>query len=411
MGGVNGAEAAVRIPDAVRAYAGALADGQLPAYVHDLPGLRDHVASIAAALPPDVELYYAAKANPDAEVLRAVAAHVHGFEVASGGEYTHVRDAVPGKPVAFGGPGKTPGELADAIGSGVHRLHVESEQETYRVAALARATGRTVDVLLRANPPIELPGGEGAPLTMGGGPTPFGMDASVLDRCARLIADEPRVRLRGLHAHLASGLDADDLGEVAVRLLAWAEAWADRNRTDLREVGVGGGMAVDYRDPAARFDWAAYGKALGGLVRAGGPVLRIEPGRAVAAYHGWYVTDVLDVKRSRGQAFAVVRGGTHHLRTPVARGHAQPFAVLARDAWPYAWPRPSASGEPVTVVGQLCTPKDVLAARVPVPGAVRAGDRIVFAMAGAYAWNISHRDFLMHAPPTFHYLAGAGQRT
>ncbi|WP_436776713.1 type III PLP-dependent enzyme [Yinghuangia sp. YIM S09857] len=409
MGGVSTGQA--QIPDTVRSFADTLAERRLPAYVHDLSGLREHTAAIAAALPPDVELHYAAKANPDAGILRAVAPHVHGFEVASGGEYAHVREAVPGKPLAFGGPGKTPAELTHAIESGVHRLHVESEQEAYRVAALARATGRTVEVLLRANPPLDLPGAGNAPLTMGGRPTPFGMDPPVLDRCARLLSDEPRVRLRGLHAHLASGLGADDLAESAARLLAWADTWAEGNRVDLRELNVGGGMAVDYRDPGARFDWPAYGKALGALVRPDGPVLRIEPGRAIAAYHGWYVTDVLDVKHSRGEAFAVVRGGTHHLRTPAARGHAQPFAVLARDGWPYAWPRPAAAGEPVTVVGQLCTPKDVLAARVPVPGAVRAGDRIVFAMAGAYAWNISHRDFLMHAPPTFHYLAGAGGRT
>lgn len=408
MGSVSGD---VRIPDAVHAYAAGLPDDRLPAYVHDLSGLADHVARIAAALPPRIELYYAAKANPDAEILRAVAPHVHGFEVASGGEYAHVRGTVPGTPIAFGGPGKTPSELADAVGSGVHRLHIESEQEAHRVAALARATGRTTDVLLRANPPIDVPGADTAPLTMAGRPTPFGMDPAVLDRCAALLADEPRVRLLGLHAHVASGLGADDLADVGARLAAWAGSWADRNRVDLREVNIGGGMAVDYGDPQARFDWSAYGKALAGLARPDGPVLRIEPGRAVTAYHGWYVTEVLDVKHSRGHAFAVVRGGTHHLRTPVARGHAQPFAVLARDAWPYAWPRPAATAEPVTVVGQLCTPKDVLAARVVVPGAVRAGDRIVFAMAGAYAWNISHRDFLMHAPPTFHYLAGAGERT
>ncbi|MEV4184465.1 recombinase family protein [Streptosporangium canum] len=27
-----------------------------------------------------------------------------------------------------------------------------------------------------------------------------------------------------------------------------------------------------------------------------------------------------------------------------------------------------------------------------------------FAMAGAYAWNISHHDFLMHPKPGFHYV-------
>jgi diaminopimelate decarboxylase len=55
---------------------------------------------------------------------------------------------------------------------------------------------------------------------------------------------------------------------------------------------------------------------------------------------------------------------------------------------------------PVTVVGQPCTPKDVLA-RCADTGPIAVGDRVAFAMAGAYAWNISHRDFLLHKPPMF----------
>jgi diaminopimelate decarboxylase len=60
----------------------------------------------------------------------------------------------------------------------------------------------------------------------------------------------------------------------------------------------------------------------------------------------------------------------------------------------------------VTVVGQLCTPKDVLARDVPVPGQ-HAGDLVAFGLAAAYAWNISHHGFLMHPAPSFHYV-GAG---
>jgi diaminopimelate decarboxylase len=99
----------------------------------------------------------------------------------------------------------------------------------------------------------------------------------------------------------------------------------------------------------------------------------------------------------------VLRGGTHHLRTPVAKGHDQPFSVLPVDAWPHPWPRPAVRDTPVTLVGQLCTPKDVFARQVPV-AELRAGDRVVFAMAGAYAWNISHHEFLMHPQPNFHFL-------
>jgi diaminopimelate decarboxylase len=158
-------------------------------------------------------------------------------------------------------------------------------------------------------------------------------------------------------------------------------------------------MRVDYRLPGGRFDWAAYGSGLAAL-RQAGETLRIEPGRAVTAYCGWYVTDVLDVKRSHGESYAVLRGGTHHLRTPAAKGHDQPFTVLS------VGDGPAASG-PVTLVGQLCTPKDVFARRAHVDR-IAVGDVVAFAMAGAYAWNISHHDFLMHPRPGFHYVDGPG---
>ena len=114
---------------------------------------------------------------------------------------------------------------------------------------------------------------------------------------------------------------------------------------------------------------------------------------------------MLDVKLSYGRAFAVVAGGTHHLRTPAAKGHSQPCAVLPIDRWEHRWPRPELDATPVTIAGQLCTPKDVLARDLRA-GRLRAGDVIVFGLAGAYAWNISHHEFLMHPPPTVCYLNG-----
>ncbi|MEV4925176.1 type III PLP-dependent enzyme [Streptomyces roseoverticillatus] len=394
------------IPPRVAGHATALPGGDLPAYVHDLTALAAHAEEIRAALPPETELYYAAKANPAPELLRALAPHVSGYEVSSGGELAHVREAVPGLPLAFGGPGKTEAELRLALGLGTERIHVESESELRLLAALAeeRPQAAPVDILLRVN----LPAGDGelggAALAMGGRPGPFGLDPRRAEACLPLLRGT-RLRLRGVHAHLASGLGAPALLAVAARITAWARALDERHGLGLDEVNVGGGMAVDYARPHARFDWAAYGAGLARLAAEHpGYRLRIEPGRALTAHSGWYVTEVLDVKHSYGEAFAVVRGGTHHLRTPAAKGHDQPFAVLPADAWERPWPRPAALDEPVTISGQLCTPKDVLARAVPV-AELRTGDRIAFAMAGAYAWNISHHDFLMHPAPTFHFLS------
>ncbi|GAA4134056.1 type III PLP-dependent enzyme [Actinomadura keratinilytica] len=364
---------------------------RFPAYVYDLPGLRSHAEAVCSALKsPQAadgpELYYAAKANPDAPLLRVLAPFVDGVEVSSGGELVHVRQVLPDARLAFGGPGKTDEELRLALDLGVHRLHVESPHELRRLASL----DRPAEILLRANLPVAT---SGAALSMSG---PFGMDEDALETCAELLTGHPRLRLRGVHAHLASGLDAPAMLGLASRILGWAVPWLrDVCGITDPEVNLGGGMGVDYTAPDRLFDWKDYAAGLAALAPPG-VRLRIEPGRAVTAYHGWYVTDVLDVKTTHGHTYVVLRGGTHHLRTPVTKGHDQPFVPL-----------PSGGAqEPTqraTLVGQLCTPKDVFARDVPVPS-LQPGDVVAFAMAGAYAWNISHHDFLMHPKPEFHYL-------
>jgi diaminopimelate decarboxylase len=382
----------------------------LPAYIYDLVSLDAHAARIRAALPDEVEFYYAVKANPDPAVLRTVAGHADGLEVSSSGELGHVAREAGGQRRAFGGPGKSVTELAAAVRARA-TLHVESPHELRLLASVLRDQGSaaTADVLLRVN--LDVPVPESAGLVMGGA-GPFGMDCAGLAECAEILARAgggPRgLRLRGLHAHLASGLDVDDALRAAAGVLRFAREWCARQEVRDPVITLGGGMTVDYRRPEETFDWERYGRGLAQLAGAGPPgeTLRVEPGRAVTAYCGWYATRVLDVKRNGGAAFAVVAGGTHHLRTPAAKGHSQPFAVFGvsgDEGWPHPWARPGVTDTPVTVTGQLCTPKDVLAREVRV-GRVRAGDVIVFGLAGAYAWNISHTRFLMHPEPGFHYL-------
>ncbi|MFD2421575.1 type III PLP-dependent enzyme [Amycolatopsis pigmentata] len=369
----------------------------LPAYVYDLGHLDAHLAAIRAAC-PEIEVLHAIKANPEPALLAVIARHVDGLEVASGGELAHVRSHLPDMPLAFGGPGKTDAELAAALGADVRRYHVESLHELRRLDALARARGRVAPVLLRVNLPAAP--ASGTALTMGGLPSPFGMDPTEADTAAGELSGLSGVRFLGIHAHLASGLDSADCAAVAETILGWANRYARRHKLEMLEVNVGGGMAVDYRYPGQVFDWADYGRRMANLTRAHAPLtVRIEPGRAVSAYSGWYATRVLDLKRSHGEWFAVCAGGTHHLRTPAAKGHDQPFAVLPSSQWANSWPRQTVTKEAVTLVGQLCTPKDVLARSVPVPH-LSVGDVVLFAMSGAYAYNISHHGFLMHPTPT-----------
>src|SRR5512139_395760 len=142
---------AVEVPERVRRAAveamGAEAEAGRPVYLYDLDGLADHAARIRAAL-PGVEIFYAAKANPEAPILRTLAPHVDGIEVSSGGELEHVRRTLPQARVAFGGPGKTDHELELALRLGVERIHVESPYELRRLAMIAARLGVHADVLL-----------------------------------------------------------------------------------------------------------------------------------------------------------------------------------------------------------------------------------------------------------------------
>ncbi len=104
----------------------------------------------------------------------------------------------------------------------------------------------------------------------------------------------------------------------------------------------------------------------------------LEPGRFLAATAGWYAAEVIDLKRTHGRWFAVLRGGTHHFRLPAAWGYSHPFTVLPRDDWAHPFPRPEVQDVAVDAVGELCTPRDVLTRGQQVDR-LRVGDVLVFA--------------------------------
>lgn len=380
----------------------------LCAYVYDLEGLRRHAARTKAALPPGCELFYAIKANSELPILRTLAPLVDGFEVSSGGELAWVRAHFPDIPVVFSGPGKLDAELGAALEHEVECVHVESLHELERLGALAAARGVRAPVLLRMNLAFDaLPQTR---LMMGGKPTPFGIPADGLEACLAWLGAHPEVRLRGFHFHLVSHqADAGAHLPLLGAYLAQVREWCGRYGLAVDQVNVGGGIGVNYVEPQRQFDWEGLCAGLAALPeRAAMPGVRVrfEIGRYLTAACGYYAMQVVDIKRSYGKTFLVGRGGTHHFRTPAAQGHSHPFHVLPVAAWPYPFARAGVEGEPVSVVGQLCTPKDVLAFDAPV-ASVRCHDLLVFPYAGAYGWHISHHDFLRHPHPAQWYLEAA----
>lgn len=379
------------------------------AYLYDLAHLRRRIDTLRRALPQRCKLFYAVKANNDAPILQTLLGRVDGFEVASLGEIEQVRAIDGGVPIMFGGPGKTDAELEGALEQRVMLIHVESEHQLRRLDWIACRRGQVADILLRVNPAHVPPR---ATLRMGGHATQFGIEEAQIPAAIELARSLPGVRLRGLHFHaLSNNLDADTHLALLEHYFDLSEEWRRRFDLAVDWLNVGGGIGVNYADPATPFDWDGFCAGLAALIetrRAGFQVV-FECGRFIAADCGYYLADVIDVKTNHGKHFAVLRGGSHHFRLPVSWGHDHPFVVLAREDWPYPFSRPAVHDAEVTLCGELCTPKDVLARDVRVDR-LRAGDCVAFLLAGAYGWHISHHDFLSHPHPDRVYLEDGLER-
>ncbi|PVZ05886.1 diaminopimelate decarboxylase [Actinomycetospora cinnamomea] len=367
-------------------------------FSYDLAALQDHARAVVGALPERCRMFYAVKANSDERVIAALDGIVAGFEVASGGELAVVGEAAPDAAVLLGGPVPTDAELAAGVAAGVTRVHIESLLGLHRLSAAATAQDTTADVLLRVNLAGPFPA---ATLAMAGRPTQFGFDEADLPAAVHAATALPGLRLAGFHLHsLSNNLSPTThlamLGHYRDVVVGWEERFGVRAEV----VNVGGGIGVDYAALDTPFDWPAFCRGLADLVETFPPHWReidFECGRFLVARCGVYAAEVLDVKRTHGHAYALLRGGTHHFRLPASWQHSHPFHVVPVEAWPEGRPRPEVVDEEVTVCGELCTPKDTLA-RAPV-ARLRAGDVVVFEAAGAYGWDISHHDFLRHPHP------------
>ncbi|MCD9194310.1 alanine racemase [Streptomyces albireticuli] len=369
------------------------------AYVHDTTAIAEGAGRLRAALPDACTLLYAIKANSRPEVLRALAPRVDGFEISSVGELRKARAADAGARVVFNGPGKTWKDIEEGLRAGVDLFNVESTADLARLDAVAGRLGTRARVQLRVNTRRPLVTGT---RQMVGVATQFGVDEEQLPEVIAAALAAPHIEVEGLHLHsVSNNTDAASHLAFVDSCLALAAELRARHGVPTKVLDIGGGFGVDYTGAGRHFAWDDFAAGLHERAEAlTGTELVIEPGRSLVADHGYYCAEVLDLKHNHGQAFAVLRGGIHQFRLPAVLRADHPFAVVGVDDWPWPLDRPEIRDSAVALCGELGTPADVLT-RAPRVGLLRAGDVVVFPLAGAYGWEISHRDFLSHPHPDF----------
>lgn len=372
------------------------AAGDTPLFVYDSAMLTARVAEWRAAMPAEVQLHYAMKANPYAPLLAFMARLVDGFDVASGGELkAALASGMSVGDISFAGPGKRDRELEATIKVGA-TLNLESTGEATRALSIAARLGLTPSLAVRVNPDFDL---KGSGMKMGGGAKPFGVDAAEVPALVRrLIASG--ADWQGFHIFAGSqALGAAAIAETQAQTVALAARLAEEIGTTPPLVNLGGGMGVPYFPGDKAVDVAAVGAALGETLAARDAVLAkshfaMELGRWLVAEAGVYLTRIVDRKTSHGETFLVTDGGLHHQLA--ASGN---FGTVIRRNYPIALANAFAAepAETVSVVGCLCTPLDRLGDQVALPRG-DVGDLVAIFQAGAYGASASPATFLGQGP-------------
>lgn len=372
-----------------------------PVFIYDAGVLERKFNLLRATLPPEFTIYYSVKANPTQALLRFFLSKGCGLEIASAGEFHQARSAgCAAERILFAGPGKTEAELQEVVAQGIGEIHAESQLELQRISRISRRLMRRAKVALRINPNTDAQGGA---MRMGGKPAPFGMDEETLDSVLPAVMAEPTIELTGIHLFVGTQiLDFTILLQQYQHGLKIAGRVADFLRHPLHTVDFGGGLGIPYFSNEQELDTDKLRRGLESMMQEvrsvasfEGTRFVIEPGRYLVGEGGVYVTQVSDIKSSRGKKFLIVDGGmNHHLAASGNLGQTikrnYPVAILNRIDL--------AAKETVDIVGPLCTPLDVLARAVEMPRA-EVGDLIGVFQSGAYARSASPLSFLSHATP------------
>ncbi len=371
--------------------------GSTPFFAYDRTLMTGRVESLRKALPKDVHLHYAMKANPMPAVVQHMARLVDGLDVASAGEMQVALDTgIDPLTISFAGPGKTRADLAQAVAAGIV-INMESFHEMDVIAVEASRIGVTPKVAIRVNPDFEL---KTSGMKMGGGPKQFGVDAEQVPTMMKRLA-ELGLDFHGFHIFSGSqNLRVDALLDAQEKTINLAIQLAAQAPKPPKLVNIGGGFGIPYFPGEQHLDLDAAGEGLEQLMprarnELAGAEIVIELGRYFVGEAGVYIARVVDRKESRGQVYLITDGGLHHQLS--ASGN---FGQVIRKNYPVAiaTKMDGVAEEESNIVGCLCTPLDRLGDKVPLPRG-EIGDLVVVFQSGAYGLTSSPTAFLGHPAP------------
>jgi diaminopimelate decarboxylase len=349
-----------------------------PVYIYSATALaRAHDALHAAFSEVRHLIAYSIKANGNLAVVNTLVSRGAGVDVTSGGElFRALRAGADPARIVYSGVGKRDDEIAAALDAGIKMINVESRAELRRVDAVAEERGALAPVAFRVNPDVDP---QTHPyISTGLRTSKFGIPIREAVEAYAEAKALAHVCVVGVDCHIGSQLTSlRPLADALGRLHGLVLELRDAGHT-IDVVDVGGGLGVRYDDETPP-SFEAYAEVVREAVGGLDCEIVLEPGRAVAANAGLFVTRVLYDKINEDKHFVIVDGAMNDLIRPALYEAFQRIEPVA----------PPRSGlRRVDVVGPVCESGDFLA-RDRALAPLEHGELLAVHSAGAYGFAMA----------------------
>ena len=351
---------------------------ETPIYVFDIDKLKQRIKFLRENLTKRLELCYAIKANTF--IVKEINDDVDRFEVCSPGEYSICEEAnITPEKIVISGVYKTPSVIDYMItnNSKIGRYTVESIEQLNLLEELSKKHNVTLKVLLR--------------LTSG---NQFGINEEDIENIISKKDSYTNLYFEGIQYFSGTQKrtnkrlqkEIDYIDEFLLKLQEKYSYVAD-------ELEFGTGFPVHYFQ-GEEFDEVEFLKEFSNGIdnmKYKGKIV-IELGRSIAASCGYYITKVVDKKTNKGQNYAILDGGIHHL---VYYGQTMAMKFPHLEIYPA---RNAENTEYWNLMGSLCTINDIIIKQYPVKN-LQIGDSFIFKNTGAYCMTEGISLFLSRELP------------
>ena len=359
-----------------------------PFYYYDLNVLRSTLDVLKRESEQSgFKVHYAVKSNHNSRILKLISSYGFGADCVSGNEIVAAIEAgFKPSEIVFAGVGKTDKEIELALNANIFCFNCESIAELEVIDNLASRQNKIAQIALRINPNVEAHTHKY--ITTATEESKFGIYTEELEIVISKLSELKNVKLIGMHFHIGSQITKMEVFKNLCARVNELQQWFSSKGIFIETVNVGGGLGIDYTDPAKPAPFEEYFALFKEHLKLlPGQTLHMEPGRSITGQCGNLISRTLYIKNGYSTQFAVIDAGMTDLIRPALYQAHHKIENLS-------------SGGKICrydVVGPVCESSDIFARSVELTETQR-GDFIAIRSAGAYGEVMVSRYNLRELP-------------